>query len=348
MRVLCVNDNPPGPAHGGAEVHLQLLVDALRAAGDDVRVFSHPGRRGAGRLADVWDRSARRALEAEVERAAPDVLHFHNVVRELSVAVLAAAPSVPRVLTVHDGRLLGDPDGQGTALRAYQRQRARLDARVARRLCPTVLAVSGPLEQRLRAAGFADVRRAWPWAERPRVAVAEPAASRDLAFVGRLDPDKGVDVLVRAFLRADRSGARLLLAGTGSLRLPADDRVVRLGRLDRAGVSALLGSVRAVVLPSLPARRPEGSPLALVEALVHGRPIVVSDDPGCAELARDGSAGLVVPAGDEGALAAALGRVLDDDVLVGRLAAGAALAAREHSPEAGLARVRAAYASVSA
>jgi len=153
-----------------------------------------------------------------------------------------------------------------------------------------------------------------------------------------------VDVLIEAFLAADRPGARLLLAGTGSVQPPSyEGRVVALGRLDRRAISELLSSVRAVALPSLPALRPEGAPLALVEALVHGRPLLVSDDPGPAELARDGRAGIIVPAGDRAALAQAIGQLLDDDELVERLAAGAREAAREHSPAAGLARVLAAY-----
>lgn len=341
-----MNDLPPGGA-SGAEVHLQLLLDGLRDTGDDVRAFSRPPRTGLGRLADSWDPGARDALAREVIAFRPDVLHFHNVVRELSVAVLTAAPDVPRVTTVHDGRLLGDADGQGALLRSWQRLRGRWDREVARRHAGPLLAVSGPLQARLQAAGFGTVHRAWPWAAAPTAPVCAPASSRDLAFVGRLDPDKGVDLLVDAFLASHRPGSRLLLAGSGSLRPPRDPRIVLLGRLDRTGVSALLGSVRAVVLPSLPARRPEGAPLALIEALVHGRPLVVSDDPGCREIARDGTphpAGLVVPAGDLPALSAALGRVLDDDALVAELATGAALATPEHSVAAGIARVRSAYA----
>jgi glycosyltransferase involved in cell wall biosynthesis len=114
-------------------------------------------------------------------------------------------------------------------------------------------------------------------------------------------------------------------------------------------VSAQLGLARAVVLPSLPALRPEGAPLALIEALVHGRPLIVSDDPGCREIARGGSnhpAGLVVPAGDLLALSEAIGDLLDHDPMVELLSKAAADAAVDHSPEAGLQRVRDAYASV--
>ena len=350
MRVLCVNDLPPGGS-SGAEVHLRLLLDGLRAAGDDAHVFARPPRQGLARLADAWDPAARRQLAAEVARLDPDVLHFHNVVRELSVSVLGAAPRVPRVLTVHDGRLLGDADGAGPGLRAYQRLRAPLDAAAVRRSVDAVLAVSAPLADRLRAAGFPRVEHAAPWAAAPVAAPAPPTSSHDVVFLGRLDPDKGVRELVEAF--AGVTGGRLLLAGDGVCRaelaagrLVREGRAVLLGTLDRLAVSRLLGGARAVGRPSLPARRPEGSPLALVEALVHGRPLLVSDDPGCAALTRGGRAGLVVPAGDVPALQRALQSLLDDDALVNRQARSAAAVAHEHGESAGLERVRRAYRGV--
>jgi glycosyltransferase involved in cell wall biosynthesis len=346
VRVLCVNDLAPGGA-SGAEVHLALLVEGLRAAGDEVECFSLPLRSGMGRLSDVWSPAARTALEQAIRAFRPEVLHFHNVVRELSVAVLTAAPALPRVMTVHDGRLLGDADAQGSTLRAWQRLRSHGERRVARRHGGPLLAVSDPLRSRLLSAGFPDVVHAAPWAERPSATVTAPASCRDVVFLGRLDRDKGVAGLVEAFLDAAGPSSRLVLAGSGSFLPPPDPRVLLTGRLDRAQVSALLGSARLVALPSLSSRRPEGSPLALVEALVHGRPLLVSDDPGCAALARPDApspAGVVVPAGDIPALSAALSRLLQDDALVTRLAAGAALAAQEHTVEVGIARVRAAYA----
>lgn len=350
MRVLCVNDLPPGGT-SGTEVHLALLVDGLRARGHDVDVFSLAPRAGLGRLADVWDPRSRRALTERAVAFRPDVLHLHNVVRELSVSVLSAAPGVPRVLTVHDGRLLGDADGQGGALRAYQRMRARLDASVVRRRADLVLAVSAPLAERLRRAGFPRVRVAGTWAAPPATPTQPAVAWADLLFVGRLDPDKGVDVLVRAFAGVQHPTARLLLAGSGSLEgsLRQSDgvrsgRVVLLGAVDRPAVSSLMGQARAVVAPSLTARRPEGAPLVLAEALVHGRPVVVSDDPGSVWMAGD--AGIAVPAGDAAALTRALQQVLDDQELVTRLAAAAGAAAHDWLPDAGLGRVLAAYDEV--
>lgn len=352
MKVLCVNDRPPGGS-SGAEVHLDLLVGALRRAGNDVEVFSRPPRSGGARLLDAWDPVARSALTRAARRMRPDVLHFHNVVRELSVSVLGAAPGVPRVLTAHDGRLLGDADGRGGPLRAYQRLRAPLDAAAVRGQVDQVLAVSRALAARLRAAGFPQVAHAGPWAAAPVAPLVPAADCADLVFVGRLDRDKGVHVLLEAFSGLGHPRARLLLAGSGGAAAALSDspavregRAVLLGTLARDEVSRLLARARALVLPSLPRRRPEGSPLVLAEALVHGRPLVVSDDAGAVELTHDRSCGLVTPAGDVAALAAALSAVLSDDALVRRLAAGASAAAQEHGEPAGLRRVQDAYARV--
>lgn len=348
MRVLCVNDLPPGGGGGGAEVHLELLLTALQEAGHESRAFDAGA--ASGLIGQLWNRSARSRLEAEVAAFAPDLLHFHNVVRELSPSVLSVRPGLRRVLTAHDGRLLGDADGHSGVLRAGQRLRSVVDRRVARRRTPVVLAVSEALRRRFESAGFRAVLAA-PWAAGPTSPLAPAEQSRDLAYVGRLDLDKGVDVLVESFLAADRPGARLLLAGAGSYRPPADPRVVALGRLDRDGVSSLLAGARAVALASRPDRRPEGAPLALVEALVHHRPLLVSDDLGCMEVARAGTgcpAGLVAPAGDHTAWTQAIRRLLDDDELVRELAAGAVAAAVDHSPAAGLAAVERGYRQASA
>ncbi len=355
MRVLCVNDLPAGGA-SGAEVHLSLLLDGLPRAGVTAELFSGTPRRGLGRFADTWDPSAKVALERRIEAFRPDVLHFHNVVRELSTAVLLAAPHVPRVVTAHDGRLLGDADGTGALLRLWQRKvRAPIDGGVVRHRADRVLTVSAELARRLRGAGFANVEHHPLWAARPVSPLLGPALSQDLVFLGRLDPDKGVRVLVDAFEAAviEHPGARLLLAGDGSLtdelrRRPSvgAGQVVLLGVLGRTEVSRLLATARAVVLPSLPDHRPEGAPLALVEALVHGRPVIVSDDPGSEEVARirtDRPAGLVTRAGSVKQLALALRSVLSDDRLVDRLSVSAAFWGASHGEGAALERLLRCY-----
>jgi glycosyltransferase involved in cell wall biosynthesis len=214
------------------------------------------------------------------------------------------------------------------------------------------LAVSEALGGRLQRAGFPGVQHVTPWAAPPVTSPSPPENSHDLIFLGRLETAKGLDVLLEAFVSvaSRHATARLLVAGSGALApevaraaAATGGQVVPLGTLDREAVSGLLSSARAVVLPS---RSPEGSPLALVEGLVHGRPLVVSDVAGVVEVARTRTAnpaGLESKAGDVPSLAAALETVLSDDALVRRQAAAAESWGAQHAEEIGVRRVRECY-----
>jgi len=110
-------------------------------------------------------------------------------------------------------------------------------------------------------------------------------------------------------------------------------------------VSEVLGTSRVVVVPSVPDRRPEGSPTVVAEAAAHGRPLVASDDPGLAAAARRLGGAVIVPAGDAASLADAVAAMLADD----RLAADLGGRAREavaglHGRAAVTAAVRSVYA----
>jgi glycosyltransferase involved in cell wall biosynthesis len=73
----------------------------------------------------------------------------------------------------------------------------------------------------------------------------------------------------------------------------------------------------------VPSRGGEGLPRALLEAAATGRPLIVSDVPGCRHFVRHEREGLIVPAGDAAALAAAIERLVTDRVLARRLGANA-------------------------
>jgi glycosyltransferase involved in cell wall biosynthesis len=129
-------------------------------------------------------------------------------------------------------------------------------------------------------------------------------------YVGRLAPEKGVDVLLRAF---DGVDAELVLAGGGTdearLRALAPPRTRFLGHVERDDLPAWYAAADALVLPSL--SEPWGMPLN--EAAAAGLPLVATDAVGAAhELVEDGRNGFVVPAGDAGALHTALDRLARD------------------------------------
>jgi glycosyltransferase involved in cell wall biosynthesis len=347
MRVLLVNDLPPGSG-GGVEVHLARLIPALEAAGDVVEVFTGaPGARGPSRLLDLWNPGARRRLESLTTQFRPEVVHYHNVLRELSVSVLGVAGHVRHVLTCHDLRLLGAPDPGAPLARApvvgrpVAALRARWERAAVRRDVDLVVGVSRTMVGALRRAGLTAVEYVPYFADGLALSAAQPVARcHDIVYAGRLAGDKGVPVLAEAFARLiDRHPeARLVVAGDGPerprLEALADrlgrDRVILLGATDEAGVRAAMARARLVAVPSDPARRPEGSPMVAIEAAMAGRPLVVSDDPGLRELVEPAGCGLVVPAGDPLALAGGLQRLLDDPALAARMGDAAARMAREH------------------
>jgi len=137
-------------------------------------------------------------------------------------------------------------------------------------------------------------------------------------YVGRLAPEKGLDVLLRAF--RDVPG-RLLLAGSGpqeeELRALADDRVEFLGQVAREDLPALYAQADCLVLPS----RSEPWGMVLNEAAAAGLPLVATEAAGGGyDLIEDDVNGYRVPVDDEAALAEALRKVGADAAW--RVAAG--------------------------
>jgi glycosyltransferase involved in cell wall biosynthesis len=353
MRVLLVNDLAPDGGWG-TETHVRRLARGLESGGDDVALFAGElSHRGLGKVRDFWDPVARRRLAERAAEFRPDVVHYCNVVRELSVSVLGVPPGVPSVMTVLDQRIVGVGDNGMPAIRGLADRMVKrpFDRAVARRRLDAALAVSAPLADMLRRAGFRGVEHVPVYALDPQVELRPVTDNHDVGYIGRLTADKGIDVLARAFEAvADRlPAARLLVAGEGPerhrlvelrSRLGAG-RVQLIGRLEEDEVSALLARVRLVTVPSLPSVRPEGSPLTAAEAALHGRPLVTSDDPGLVEMVGLLGAGAVVPAGDANALADALLRVLTDDELAARWSETSRRSAgARHAPDVVTARVR--------
>ena len=145
---------------------------------------------------------------------------------------------------------------------------------------------------------------------RPRAANAAP----QLLTLARMMPQKRLDLMLDAFARVERRGARLTILGDGPLRPMLEQRAAALGIGDRVAMPGFVADV-------LPALREadlfllssdyEGLPAAALEALACGVPVVTTD---CFASARDllgGAAGCAVtPVGDTAALAQAIDRSL--------------------------------------
>lgn len=167
---------------------------------------------------------------------------------------------------------------------------------------------------------------------------------RIVLTVARLDRQKGHPTLLEA--AAAVPDALFVLAGDGAERATLErdagargiaHRVRFLGR--RTDVPALLASCDLFVLPSFF----EGLPLALLEAMAAGKPVVATAIGGTDEAVVDGETGLLVPPGNPSALAGAIRRMLDNPDLASTLAAAGqrrvAMRFSSHAMVAGVAAV---------
>ena len=243
-------------------------------------------------------------------------------------APVAITDGVPFVLTVHDRSFEARPGDFTPYERLWQRAARPRDlaARAAR-----VVTVSQTVRDELVAAG-------WPLdPARTRVILSGPGtiavttatnghreiAEPYLLAVGALEPRKGLDLLLEAFAAADVA-ARLVVVGEGRLAplLAGQPGVIGLGHVDDVRLDSLLRHALALVHPA----HLEGFAFPPLEAAVRGVPSIVADLPIYTETLGEGA--LRVPAGDAGALAAAMTSFVGDGEARARVgAAGAAAAA---------------------
>lgn len=159
----------------------------------------------------------------------------------------------------------------------------------------------------------------------------EPAGEPVVILPSRLIWEKGIQEFVDAAkqLRADGVAARFALVGNTHASNPRAVPEETLRGWAEAGIVEWWG--RREDMPEvmaqchivcLPSKYGEGVPKVLLEAAAAGRPVVATDTPGCREVIEDGVEGLLVPAGDSAALAAALRRLIESPAE--RLAIGTA------------------------
>ena len=145
---------------------------------------------------------------------------------------------------------------------------------------------------------------------------AAPLGEPRILFVGRLAPQKNVDLLLRAFALLAHPQAQVIIAGDGplrgeleasALRLGIADRVRFLGWIDRERMPQIYHQSTVMVLPS----HYEGMSNVVLEAMAAGLPVIATAVEGMSELITDGRTGLTVPPGDPDALAQAIHQLLN-------------------------------------
>jgi phosphatidylinositol alpha-mannosyltransferase len=297
---------------GGVQTHVAGLRDALGRRGIEAEILA-PADGPAGAIRPLgrtigfrWEGTVTRVAlsPATVARTARalrgfDVVHVHEPMLPAAGLTAVWAARAPVVGTFHMvGRRpfwyrVWQPVVQPTARRLAARIAVSAAARdFAARVLPGVYDL---IPNGIDAAAFT-------------------AGARDgtrILFVGRPEPRKGLPVLLEALRRLPPQ-VTLELVGSGGDHGP---RVHAHGRVGDASRRELLARADVLCAPSLGG---ESFGVVLLEAMASGLPVVASDIPGYRAVLPP-ECGRLVPPGDAGALAGALGELLADDALRARL-----------------------------
>jgi len=330
---------------------------------------------GMSTLKDMtFSLQTRSGVNSVIRDFQPDLIHLHNAYPSLGPAVhlAAAKASIPLVMTVHNFRLRcpngymftegescrrcegglytnavmhncfpsrGQAAGYAAALWTH-RFLLRLDKKVNLYLTPSEF-----VRRRMLEWGFDEERVE---VVRNFTAVHENSAEPGVygLYLGRISSEKGIDVLLRSLRKAGDPTFKIVGDGPilDDLKELAAHLELRntdfLGRLAPDAVRAVVRESRFLVLPS---SWDENAPLAALEAMALGRPLLVTATGGLVELVRNGE-GIACPVGDENALASALRLLNEDDDKCRALGTEALRRAKEEFvPQTHLDRLEAAY-----
>ena len=299
----------------------------------------------------IYNVSAYRDMRRLLETDRPDVVHVHGVYPMFSPSILVACrrTRVPVVMTIHNynltcptwyhlckGRVCeacvggkeyhcvlkncrnNIPESLAYALRSAVARRFRL----FHDNLDMLIANTPFTKTRLVQAGFREERIAVvPNPTTVREAGFEPLDGEYVAFAGRMSPEKGVDVLLKAAVLLPEIPFKI--AGDGPelerLRSTASPNVEFMGKLDFDSLVSFYRKSRVVVVPSLWF---ESFPMVIVDAMTLGLPLVASRIGGLPYMVEDGATGLLFEPGNSAELAGHLRGLWDDRVLRRKLGNG--------------------------
>ena len=314
MRIAVFHCRYRGLFEGGEDHSTKAEAMLLRDQGHHV-VLIEQSNADVGALTafgrQFWSPHAYLLVQTAIEDMQPDVVWFQNTTWSLGPAAIQAASDigVPVVAALRNERLLL---GWGDALRGtYNGSRLQTAAlalgnaihvRHTWQRCVDVLVpVCEYVRGKFIAAGFDPEQLV----AKPNVVYPEPRVEpreirRQVLFVGRDIPTKGLQVLLEALDLMGDAAPPLLVAGVAPV--PRIYGVQFLGPVPHARALDLMAESMAVVVPSV---WPEPFGRVAIEAQAVGTPVIASDVGGLPET----HAQRIVPPGDAPALAAAIGRM---------------------------------------
>lgn len=248
-----------------------------------------------------------------------DVIHTHNLFFLLSLLTVLSRPKSPIITTMHVGSLAHLTGAMGTFGRLYERSVGRYILRRS----SAVTAVSNSVAHHAANLGTdtpihvipntVDVGRF-----RPAPEPDEPYGSgQSVLFLGRFSRNKGPHHLIEAIPRVVSAvpDASFEFVGQGPLQEFLTKRMADLGLNGNARLRGKVPDVVPVLQRASVVTRPsltEGMPLAVMEAMACGKPVVATRVGGTPDLIKDGETGILFDPGDVDALAEGLIRILEN------------------------------------
>lgn len=329
---------------GGPSVHVILLTAGLREKGYETRLIVGREAPSEGNLLDM---ARQKGIEIEqlaglgreirpladlvtlwqlyglIRKCQPEIVHTHTAKAGVLGRIAARLAGVPVIVHTYHGHVLRGYFGPLKT--AFFR---RLETALAR-ITDVAITVSAALRDDLVGMGVAPrekirvvplgldlARFARPHARGELRATCGAGESETLiGVVGRLVPIKDIDCFLEAASRVSAAAprARFAIVGDGELRAVLEQKAAALGLGARAtfvGWRKDLESVYADLDVVVNSSRNEGTPVALIEAMAAGRPVVATAVGGTADLLGEGARGVLVPPADPAALAEAILRTL--------------------------------------
>ncbi|MFA5184669.1 MAG: glycosyltransferase [Patescibacteria group bacterium] len=327
----------------------------------------------------LYSLEAKRKFTALISDFRPDIIHIHNIYHHLSPSILSVAKKakIPVVMHLHDYKLVcanhalftaGELCAKcqpgkyyqclfhccikdsyaASALAVAEMYLHHSILKIYKKNIDLFIAPSRFMKETVVRSGYLPEKISVIYNGYSSEILGSPAQTEEgirkdyLLYFGRLSPEKGLAVLVRA---AALTGQLVKIAGDGpeeanlkALAKASSAPIEFLGHRAPAALRPLIEGARAVIIPSIWA---ENMPLSLLEALSLGQIVIASEIGGLPEVIKDGYNGLLSAPGDAADLARQINRLNEIDR--SKLSRAALETAQDFSPQKNLQAVLAAY-----
>lgn len=272
-------------------------------------------------LKDLYNFQILKSIKNKLKEFKPDFVFTHNL-KGLSLGIpkIIRKLKITHIHTLHDYQLI-DPhgslyrQGQNLALKGPFYALYRYLTKQAIKSPNLVISPSTFVLQKHLEYGFfkKSKKTVLPnpvsLASQNQITRKSPDEKFRILYLGQIEPHKGVEFLVRTFLKWENNQAALAIAGNGNQLEKIkeisknDGRIKILGKVENEKLPGLFRETDLLILPSI---WWENSPTVIYEAYSYGVPVLVSDTGGAQELVKEGETGFVFQSGNENDLSAKL------------------------------------------